>query len=191
MADTNQANLHQVDWSQLPAPQDDGGAAHLTGLEIPVLDLPSTGGEVVDLSRLKGTCIIFAYPMTGRPDIALPEGWDMIPGARGCTPQACTFRDLYGELQRAGADHVFGLSVQATDYQQEASERLHLPFPLLSDHGGDLLSALKLPVMTVDAMVLLKRLTLICINGRIEKVFYPVFPPDRSAEDVLDWLKNR
>ena len=191
MADANQANLQQVDWSKLPAPQDDGGAAHLIGMKLPDLALPSTTGEIIELARLKGTSVIFAYPMTGRPDIALPDNWDMIPGARGCTPQACTFRDLYKDLQAVGADHIFGLSVQSSDYQLEAVNRLHLPFPLLSDHAGGLLSALKLPVMNVEGMVLFKRLTLICENGRIEKTFYPVFPPDRSAMDVLDYLQNR
>ncbi len=190
MTDANQANLHQVDWSELPSPQDDGGASHLTGTNWPDLTLPSTSGSSVNLSTLRGTTVLFIYPMTGRPDIALPEGWDMIPGARGCTPQACTFRDLYSDHQQAGADHVFGLSVQTTDYQLEASSRLHLPFPLLSDHGGALMSALKLRVMVVEDMVLLKRLTLICRDGRIEKCFYPVFPPDRNAADVLDWLNQ-
>lgn len=191
MADANQANLQQVDWSKLPSPPDDGDADHLTGMQIPSLDLPSTKGGKIDLASLNGICVVFAYPMTGRPDIALPDGWDMIPGARGCTPQACTFRDMQSDLTALGVNHIFGLSVQQTEYQTEASERLHLNFPLLSDHDGALRSILRLPVMMVEDMVLLKRLTMICIDGRIEKIFYPVFPPDRSAADVVQWLQNR
>ncbi len=190
MADANQANLQQVDWSQLPPPQDDGGGVHLEGMDLPNISLHSTSSELIDMGRLKGRCIIFAYPMTGRPDINLPDGWDMIPGARGCTPQACTFRDLHKDLQDAGADHVFGLSVQSTEYQTEAAERLHLPFALLSDSERKLQSELNLPVMSVEEVVLLKRLTMICLDGRIEKIFYPVFPPDRSAADALDWLQQ-
>ncbi|NKB52059.1 MAG: redoxin family protein [Rhizobiaceae bacterium] len=191
MADANQANLQQVDWSQLPSPLDDGGGAHLEGMALPDISLASTADSYVQLGSLKGTSVIFAYPMTGRPDVALPEGWDMIPGARGCTPQACTFRDLYKELQDAGANHVFGLSVQSTEYQKEAAERLHLPFALLSDCESKLRSDLKLPVMQVEEAILMKRLTMICVDGRIKKVFYPVYPPDRSATDVLDWLQQQ
>ena len=191
MADPNHTNLNEVDWSQLPVPESDDGASHLEGMSLPSLSLPSTSGEVVDLSQLQGTAVVFAYPMTGRPDVALPEGWDMIPGARGCTPQACTFRDVHQELRDAGTDHLFGLSAQATDYQKEAAERLHLPFSLLSDELGLLRTALNLPVMEVEGMTLLKRLTMICVDGKIEKVFYPVFPPDQNPADVQNWLKNR
>ncbi|MEP0944581.1 MAG: peroxiredoxin [Rhizobiaceae bacterium] len=189
MADNNQANLLQVDWSAIPAPKNDQAADHLHGTQLPNITLASTSGASIDLGTLSGTMVLFIYPMTGRPDVALPDDWDMIPGARGCTPQACSFRDLYCELKAAGADHVFGLSAQMTDYQQEAAERLHLPFPLLSDAAATLRGSLNLPSMEVEGMVLLKRMTLICRAGEIIKVFYPVFPPDRSAEDVLNWLQ--
>lgn len=190
MANQNQPMLGDVDWSVIPAPEDDGAADHLTGMALPNVTLPSTGGQSVTLSKLEGTVIIFAYPMTGRPDVALPNGWDDIPGARGCTPQSCSFRDLHRELISAGADQIFGLSTQSTDYQREAVERLHLPFDMLSDSGGELRQSLQLPTMEVEKTILLRRLSLICTDGRIRKVFYPVFPPDRSAADVLDWLSE-
>lgn len=190
MADNNQANLLQVDWSAIPAPDNDGGADHLQGSQLAQVELVATDGKSVDLSALEGTTALFIYPMTGRPDVALPDGWDMIPGARGCTPQACSFRDLHSELAAAGADHIFGLSAQSSDYQSEAAHRLHLPFPLLSDADGAFRDAMKLPWMTVEGMTLLKRLSMICRDGQIIKTFYPVFPPDRSADDVLAWLKS-
>ena len=172
----------------LPAPQDDGACAHLAGMSLPPIGLPSTGGRVVDLSRLAGVVVVYAYPRTGRPDQALPTGWNAIPGARGCTPQSCAFRDHFEELKRAGAAQVYGLSTQDTAYQREAVERLHLPFELLSDAGLELAQALRLPTFEVDGMRLIKRLTLILRDGTIEKVFYPVFPPDRNASNVLAWL---
>jgi peroxiredoxin len=172
----------------LPVPRDDGACAHLAGMTLPPIALPSTGGRVVDLSRLAGTAVIYIYPRTGRPDQELPTGWNAIPGARGCTPQSCAFRDHYGALQRAGAAQVFGLSTQDSTYQREAVERLHLPFELLSDAGLGLARALNLPTFEVDGMTLIRRLTLILRDGEIAKVFYPVFPPDRNAGDVLDWL---
>lgn len=172
----------------LPQPEDDGAADHLTGITLPALALPSTDGRSVDLSSLSGTTVVYAYPMTGRPDRALPEGWDAIPGARGCTPQSCAFRDHYAELRRPGVEHLFGLSVQDTDYQKEAVERLHLPFPLLSDEKYELQATLALPVMEVEGTRLLKRLTMIVRDGVVVKVFYPVFPPDRNAGDVVAWL---
>jgi len=190
MAKPNHKNLNQVDWSKLPAPQSDDGALHLQGMTLPPVSLPSTNGEQVDLSKLRGISVVFAYPMTARPDVALPDGWDMIPGARGCTPQACTFRDIHQQLLDAGADHLFGLSVQTTDYQQETVERLHLPFPLLSDAQGNFRTELNLPVMAVEGMTLLKRLTMISVDGKIEKIFYPVFPPDRNPSDVQKWLES-
>jgi peroxiredoxin len=173
----------------LPAPQDDGACDHLAGMTLPPIGLPSTRGRVVDLSRLAGTAVVYIYPRTGRPDQELPTGWNAIPGARGCTPQSCAFRDHYEELQRAGADHVYGLSAQDSAYQREAVERLHLPFELLSDAGLELAGALNLPTFEVDGMTLIKRITMIVRDGRIEKVFYPVFPPDRDAEHVLSWLR--
>lgn len=174
----------------LPVPQDDGACDHLAGMKLPSVALPSTRGRTVDLSSLRGATVIYIYPRTGRPDQELPTGWNAIPGARGCTPQSCAFRDHYEELQRAGADHVYGLSAQDSAYQREAVERLHLPFELLSDAGLELAKALNLPTFEVDGMKLIRRLTLIASDGVIAKVFYPVFPPDRNASDVLAWLTD-
>jgi peroxiredoxin len=182
-------NLLQVDWSELPPPHDDGGARHLDGAAVPSLSLPDTRGNAVDLSRLAGKAVVYAYPMTGRPDMSLSDGWDMIPGARGCTPQSCAFRDHYAELAALGVEHLFGLSTQDTSYQIEAANRLHLPFPLLSDARLEMAHALRLPTMDVAGTTLLKRLTLVIVDGRIAKAFYPVFPPDRSAADVMAWLE--
>lgn len=173
--------------TQLPAPIDDGACDHLRGLRLPPVALLSTSGEWVDVSALAGRVVLYCYPMTGRPDRALPAGWDHIPGARGCTPQSCAFRDHYRELQAMGAE-IFGLSTQGHDEQCEASARLHLPFPLLSDSALAFASALRLPLFEVDGMTLTRRLTLITNNGVIEQVFYPVFPPDRNADDVMAWL---
>ena len=172
----------------LPVPTDDGAADHLPGIQIPSVPLSSTAGETVDLSALPGRTVVYCYPMTGRPGSDLPSGWDEIPGARGCTPQSCSFRDHHAELRTLGA-RVFGLSTQDTDYQREATQRLHLPFALLSDEELAFADTLRLPTFEVEDMVLLKRLTLIIRDGRIEKVFYPVFPPDRSAQDVVGWLE--
>jgi len=183
--------LGNVDWSALPPPVDDGAASHLPGAALPDIALPATTGPDVSLARLPGRTVLYAYPMTGRPGVALPDGWDGIPGARGCTPQACAFRDHYAELHAAGADQVFGVSTQDTAYQQEAAARLHLPFPLLSDAALRLTTALRLPVMLVDGATLLKRMALIIEDGVIAHVFYPVFPPDQNAADVLQWLRAR
>lgn len=134
--------------------------------------------------------MLYVYPMTGRPGVALPQGWDEIPGARGCTPQSCAFRDHFEELRSEGADNVFGLSTQQTVEQHEAAIRLHLPFRLLSDSELKLANALKLPCMIVEGRVMLKRMALVIDDGRIRHVFYPVFPPDRNAGDVLAWLRG-
>lgn len=174
----------------LPVPEDDGAADHLFGMRLPSVPLPSTGGERVDLSALPGTAVVYCYPMTGRPDRELPAGWDEIPGARGCTPQSCSFRDHHAGLRRLGA-RVFGLSTQSTAYQREAAERLHLPFPLLSDADLAFAGALRLPTFEVEGGVLTKRLTMILEDGTVEKVFYPVFPPGEDAERVLEWLSGR
>jgi peroxiredoxin len=187
----NQKNLLEVDWSKIPAPDDDGAAAHLVGMMIPQVDLVATDDTCVRLSALPGRVVIFAYPRTGEPGkISLVDDWDMIPGARGCTPQTCSFRDLYAELKSAGAGHVFGLSTQSNAYQTEMASRLHLPFPVLSDEELSLTQALVLPTMQVAGLTLIKRLALIVDDARITHVFYPVFPPDRNAGDVLAWLKE-
>ena len=187
----NQKNLLEVDWSRIPAPKDDGGADHLKGLAIPPISLIATDDTSVRLSALKGRSVVFAYPRTGEPGkISLVDDWDMIPGARGCTPQTCSFRDLFAELKAAGAQHVFGLSTQSNAYQTEMASRLHLPFPVLSDEKLELTRALNLPTMEVAGLVLIKRLALIIDDARITHVFYPVFPPDRNAGDVLEWLKD-
>ena len=187
----NQRNLLEVDWSKIPAPTDDGGATHLKGMAIPPVSLRATDDTSMTLSALRGRTVVFAYPRTGEPGkIALVDDWDMIPGARGCTPQTCAFRDLFAELRAAGAAHVFGLSTQSNDYQTEMASRLHLPFPVLSDEKLELTSALNLPTMKVAGLTLIKRLALIIDDANITHVFYPVFPPDRNAGDVLDWLKD-
>ena len=171
----------------LPEPEDDGGASHLRGLALPPVGLVSTGGRMVDLSVLTGRTVVYIYPMTGRPDVALPDGWDMIPGARGCTPEACAFRDHHDQLRELGTQ-VFGLSTQHTDYQLEMVERLHLPFEILSDDGFAMTGALNLSTFEAGGMTLLKRQTLVIRDGFIEHVFYPVFPPDGHAEEVCSWL---
>ena len=178
-----------VDWSRLPAPVDDGAAKHLPGTAVADITLPATDGSAVSLARLAKRTVIYAYPMTGQPGTPLPEGWDEIPGARGCTPQNCAFRDHHADLLAAGADRVYGLSTQDTRYQREAAERLHLPFPLLSDAALRLTTELQLPAMLVDGATLLKRMALIIDDGVITHVFYPVFPPDRNAGEVLAWLR--
>ncbi len=174
----------------LPVPDDDGAADHLAGLQMPPLTLLATGGGSVDLASLPRCVVVYAYPRTGQPDQSpLVDDWDLIPGARGCTPQSCSFRDHHAGLSAAGAA-VYGLSTQTTEYQQEAAARLHLPFPLLSDAGLELTTALKLPTFNAGGETLLKRLTWIAQDGRIVKVWYPVFPPDRNAEEVLKWLRQ-
>src|ERR1700743_1426434 len=185
-----QPNLLEVDWSKIPAPTDDGGAAHLVGMMVPPVALRATDDTVGPLASLEGRNVVFGYPRTGEPGkIALVDDWDMIPGARGCTPQTCAFRDLFAELKAAGAQHVFGLSTQSNDYQAEMASRLHLPFPVLSDEKLALTPVLNLPTMEVAGLTLIKRLALVIDDARIPHVFYPVFPPDRNAGDVLMWLK--
>ena len=173
----------------LPAPKDDGAARHLLGMQLPDIALTATDGVQVNLSQLPGRTIVYVYPRTGRPGQALPTGWDAIPGARGCTPQSCGFRDHFAELKRLGADALFGLSTQDSAYQREAIERLHLPFAILSDEALELTRALSLPTFTTSGMTLLRRMAWVIDDGVITKVFYPVFPPDQSAEEVVRWLQ--
>ncbi len=190
MAAMTEKSLLSVDWSKIPAPKDDGAANHLTGATVPPVALAATDGTTVTLAALKERIVVFAYPRTGEPGKAsLVEDWDMIPGARGCTPQTCAFRDLFADLTQAGARAVYGLSTQSTAYQREMVERLHVPFAVLSDEKRELTRALRLPTMDVAGQTLIKRLALIVDEGRITKVFYPVFPPDRNAPDVLAWLQ--
>ena len=172
----------------LPAPEDDGAAKHLTGMRLPSLGLKGTDGSTVDLSKLTGRTVVYAYPRTGKPGQALPTGWDAIPGARGCTPQSCSFRDHFRELKVAGTYHLFGFSTQDTGYQREVAERLHLPFAILSDVELKFTRALRLPTFQADGMELVKRLTLVIDDGTITHVLYPVFPPDKSAGETLAWL---
>ena len=181
------------DWNvlpdDLPVPQDDGAARHLAGYKLPSVPLAATDGTRIDLSKLKGRVVVYVYPRTGRPGEPNLEGWDAIPGARGCTPQSCGFRDHFAELKVLGVAHLFGLSTQDTDYQREAAERLHLPFAILSDAGLRFTRALRLPTFAVDGMTLQKRMVLVIDDGVIGKVFYPVFPPDASAGVVAAWLR--
>ena len=175
----------------LPAPQDDGATRHLAGMRLPANALAATDGSAVDLSKLAGRTVVYVYPRTGRPGVPAPDGWDDIPGARGCTPQSCGFRDHFAELKQLGVAQLYGLSTQDTAYQREAVERLHLPFAILSDADLKLTRALKLPTFETAGMTLLKRMAIVIDDGVITKVFYPVFPPDKSAADVVAWLSER
>jgi peroxiredoxin len=183
---TDAYSLHELPEGVSP-PVDDGASDHLPGMRLPTIALPSTSGESVELSSLPGMTVVYCYPRTGRPDENLPRGWDEIPGARRCMPQSCAFRDHHAELWALGA-RVFGLSAQDTDYQREAVERLHLPFELLSDESLTFAQALDLPTFEVEGMTLIKKLTLVIRDGRIERVFYPVFLPGETASEVVEWL---
>jgi peroxiredoxin len=184
------SNVEAPDWSTIPKPTDDGAASHLVGMRVPSIPLPATDGTSVDLSTLPGRVVVYAYPRTGIPGAENPAGWDLIPGARGCTPQSCAFRDHFAELKVLGVAGLFGLSTQDTFYQREVAERLHLQFPILSDEHLRLTDALRLPTFQTSGMTLLKRLTLVIRDGKIEHVFYPVFPPDQNASEVLAWLSK-
>jgi peroxiredoxin len=177
--------------ADIPAPQDDGAARHLTGMKLPDIALPATSGPDVNLSTLTGRTVLYIYPRTGVPGVDLPAGWNELPGARGCTPQSCGFRDHFAELKGLGVAQLYGLSTQDSDYQREAAERLHLPFAILSDASLRLTHALDLPTFTTSGMTLLKRMALVIDDGTIAKVFYPVFPPDKNAEEVAAWLRGR
>jgi len=171
----------------LPVPQDDGAADHLDGVKLNQVLLKATNEEVIDLSRLMGTTVVFIYPMTGVPGVALPDGWDDIPGARGCTPQACSYRDNYPKLKKH-LDHLFGLSVQSSEYQRELRDRVELPYEILSDSDFQFANSIKLPTFQAHSMKLLKRLTLIIKDGVITKHHYPVFPSNKDVDWVLAQL---
>jgi peroxiredoxin len=174
----------------LPVPVDDGAATHLAKMVLPPLALRATGGEIVTLSALPGPrAVLYLYPMTGRPGVLLPDGWNLIPGARGCTPEACGLRDHHVGFAHLGA-HLYGLSSQDSAYQQEVVDRLGLTFPLLPDPGLQLAEALRLPSFEVEGKRLYKRRTMVISNGRVERVFYPIFPPDTHAEEILSWLAS-
>lgn len=174
----------------LPVPADDGAADHLPGAALSALTLVATSGEPVELHRLgPGRSVLYLYPLTGQPGVELPRGWDDIPGARGCTTEACDFRDHHADLLAAGAARVYGLSAQDSAYQREAVDRLRLPFAMLADPDLTLAAALALPTFTAGGRRLYRRLTLVVQGGRVEHVFYPVFPPDEHAREVLAWLR--
>ncbi len=180
-------NLNQLP-TDLPIPLDDGSTKHLKGMKLPNVSLNATNGKTINIGDIKGRLVVYCYPMTGQPNVALPAGWDQIAGARGCTPQSCSFRDHYQELQALGAD-VVGLSVQTTEYQKEMVDRLHLPFPVLSDANYQFQKALNMPTFVAAGMTLLKRVTLIANNGVIEAVHYPIFPSDSDPAWVIEYLK--
>ncbi len=173
----------------LPIPVDDGAADHLIGSSVPTVGLTSSGGSEVRLDQISGRTVLFCYPMTGIPGQELPTGWDAIPGARGCTPQACSIRDTHGEFTALGAA-VFGLSTQSAADQLEAVQRLHLPYPLISDSELALTRAWNLPTFSVDGRVMLRRITIFISDGIVDGLIYPVFPPDKSADDALAWLRD-
>lgn len=174
----------------LPIPTDDGACDHLVGSRIPAISLLATSGEVINLDTLSGAVVIYFYPMIGRPESRPLDGWNEIPGARGCTPQSCAFRDNYVELMHF-ADNIFGASSQSLEEQKEAKARLDLPYELINDSDYILTEAMRLPTFNYKNSRLIKRLTVISINSIIQKVFYPVFPPNQNAEDVLNWFSNR
>jgi peroxiredoxin len=183
-------NLKEVDWTTIPAPLDDGGTDHLLSSPLASVLLASTAGKVIDLSEQPGLLVVYAYPMTGTPGVALPDGWDSLPGARGCTPQSCAFRDHAVDFADLGVSAVFGLSTQSPADQKEAATRLELPFSLLSDESLSLADAMRLPTFAVDGKTLLKRFTLVVRDGVVVKVFYPIFPPDTNASSVINWLQE-
>ena len=173
----------------LPAPGDDGACDHLPGRPLPAMTLPASDGSTVDPSTRSGRLVIFVYPRTGVPGQSLPTGWDDIPGARGCTPQSCRFRDLHAEFAALGIE-VFGLSTQSSEEQREAAERLRLPYPLLSDADLAWAGALGLPTFQADGLILIRRLTLVVDDGTISRCDYPVFPPDAATDELLASLRT-
>jgi peroxiredoxin len=185
------SSIETPDWSSIPAPEDDGAAQHLLGMRIPSIPLKATEEVTVDIASLPGRTVVFAYPRTGKPGVPNPDGWDMIPGARGCTPQTCAFQNHFKEITALGVDRLFGLSTQDPAYQKEFADRLHLPFSILSDEALKLTTAMQLPTFQTHGMTLLKRLTLVILDGVVEHIFYPVFPPDENAGAVVAWLKSK
>ena len=183
---TENRNLQSLP-ADLPRPEDDGACDHLVGRPLHAQALASTAGGTLDLATRAGRTVIYCFPRAGRPDVPLPEGWNDIPGARGCTPQSLAFRDQYDDIRALHAD-VAGISTQTPDEQAEIAERLNLPFPLLSDAEQRFATSLDLPTFEVDGRTMIKRLTLIVTEGIIDQVFYPVFPPDKAAEEVIVWL---
>ena len=181
-------NLNQLP-ANLPVPEDDGSTDHLKGMKLPNVSLNATTGVAINLSQIKDKLVIYCYPMTGQPNVPLPEGWDEIPGARGCTPQSCSYRNHYQELKLLGAE-VVGLSVQSTGYQKEMADRLHLPFPIISDENFAFQKALNIPTFSVAGITLLKRVTLIANDGVIEAVHFPIFPSDSDPAWVMEYLKT-
>ena len=177
--------------ADIPVPVNDGACDHLAGAAVPSIPLLSTKGNWINLSsRTVPRAVVFCYPMTGVPGTPLPPNWNVTPGARGCTPETCSFRDHHAEFSELGAE-VFGLSSQTYEYQREMAERLHVPFEVLSDPERHFATALGLPLLEIAGMKLIRRLTLLIQKARVEKVFYPVFPPDKAAAMVLEWLRAR
>ncbi len=185
----NERDLNRLP-ADLPVPQDDGACDHLSGMEVPGLSLRSTNDRTVNLATIsQQPTVLFFYPRTGEPGKPAPANWDLIPGARGCTPQSCSFRDLYSEFKDEGYQ-VFGVSQQDTEYQKEFVSRNHIPFEILSDIDFKLTDTLRLPTFIYNEMRLIKRMALVLDGGKIVKIFYPVFPPDKNAETVLNWIKR-
>uniref|UniRef100_A0A914YMX4 Peroxiredoxin-5, mitochondrial n=1 Tax=Panagrolaimus superbus TaxID=310955 RepID=A0A914YMX4_9BILA len=183
------------DWSTLPKPTDDGAITHLEGMQMPCLCLTAVDKNnddnfQINLSSLRGITVIFAFPRTGKPNIEPPPEWNEIPGARGCTPQNCSYKNLYEDFRKVGVRQLFGLSTQDPSYQRELVQRLDLPFPQLCDNNKELIKALTLPTFEFEGETMLKRFAMILYDGLIVKVFYPVFPPDKNASQVLEWLKK-
>ena len=187
----NQKSLTNIDWSKIPAPKGEENLSHLNNYTIKQVKLKSTDDKLVELSEIKGLTIIYIYPMTGQPDKPLPDNWDNIPGARGCTPQSCSFRDNFNEFKKLNVDNIFGLSTQNTEYQKEMVKRLNLPYQVLSDEKLEFTNQLKLPTFEVENMKLIKRTTLMLSNNKIIKYFYPVFPPDKNVNDVIKFLVSK
>jgi peroxiredoxin len=181
----NQSHLLKPDWSKIPPAKKNVSLEHLNNFLIPDIKLLSTSGNQVNLSKLVGLSIMYVYPMTGQPNVALPKGWDEIPGARGCTPQSCSFRDNFLELKKLNIKNIFGISSQTTEYQKEMVKRLNLPYPVLSDEKLKFTNFLKLPTFKVENMNLIERVTLILENNKIIKYFYPVFPPDQNVQNAF------